>query len=44
MTDIGSLTSSVVIATHIDSFATSVSLHDFIIDQHRLQNYSSQHQ
>jgi hypothetical protein len=39
MTDTGSLTSNIVIATHISSFATSVGLHDFIIDQYQLQNY-----
>jgi hypothetical protein len=37
--DTASLTSSVVITTHIGSFPTSVGLDDFIIDKHQLQNY-----
>jgi hypothetical protein len=41
MTDIGSLTNNVIIATHIGSFATNASLHDFIIDKQQLQNYLS---
>jgi hypothetical protein len=41
MTDIGSQTNSVIIVTHVGSFALSVSLYDFIINGHQLQNYQS---
>jgi hypothetical protein len=39
MTDTSSLTNNVIITTHNSNFATIVGLHDFIIDQHWMQNY-----